>query len=138
MATMNTNSASSYEVKIISQSRELSKIEQVMIATNAAKKLEELVPEAGTNQSFILEGITGYAEVEIHNERATENKDYTRLIIFTDDKRCFYTGSPTFRDNFKKIYEPMQGETGWGIECFKGSSQKYKGKSFMSCNLYIL
>ena len=138
MANMNNNSASSYEVKIVETSRELSKIEQVMIMTNAAKKLEELVPEAGTNQTFILEGITGYAEVEIHNERSSDNKDYRRLIIFTDDKKCFYTGSPTFCDNFKKIFSLMDGEDGWGIECFKGSSQKYKGKSFMSCNLYML
>lgn len=138
MSNQNINSEESYKVKIAYQSRELSKIEQAVVMTNGAKKLDELVPEAGTNQTFVLEAINGYAVVEIHNENSRQNKDYTRLVIFTEDKACYYTGSPTFTDNFRKIYDLMADESGWGVECFKGKSTRYKDKSFLSCSLCVL
>lgn len=135
MSTVNnTNTEKSYSANIILQRHELSKIQKVAIITNSAKKLDELVPEPG-NGDFLLEGIINYAEVAIHNDKARENKDYERLVIFTDDGNAFYTGSPTFRDRFEQIMELMDGETGWALSCEKGKSNNYKGKTFLTCKV---
>lgn len=131
MATNFNNNDHTYTVDIVETSRELSKIERVQLKTNAASKLEEMCP-------ICLEGITGYAVVKIHNEMAKDNKDYTRLVIFTDDGNSYYTGSPTFMNTFFSIYSEMEGETGWGLSCFKSPSANYKGKEFLSCKLVTL
>ncbi len=135
MSTINnTNTEKTYSAEVTYQRNELSKLQKVAIVTNSAKKLEELVPEPG-NGDFLLEGITNYAIVAIHNEKARENKDYERLVIFTDDGASFYTGSPTFRDRFMQIMELMEGEDGWALSCEKGNSNNYKGKTFLTCKV---
>lgn len=138
MATNNTNMEKSYEANITFEFQPLSKIDKVGLLTGSAQKLEELVPEPGAGGSFILEGITNYAKVHIHNEKARDNKDYDRLVIFTDDGHSYYTGSQTFCDRFEDIVSLMFGEDNWGIECFKGESTNYKGKSFLSCRVVRL
>lgn len=135
MSTINnTNAEKAYSAEVIFQLHDLSKIQKVAIITNSAKKLEELVPEPG-NGDFLLEGIANYARVAIHNEKARENKDYERLVIFTDDGGAFYTGSPTFSDRFTQIMELMEGESGWALSCEKGKSNNYKGKTFLTCKV---
>lgn len=135
MSTTNTNTnEKSYEVTILSSQRELSKLQKVAIVTNSAKKLDDMVPAPGSGD-FLLEGIVNFAKVHIHNDRASENKDYERLIIFTEDGPAFYTGSPTFYDRFIQIMELMDGETGWALSCEKGASNRYKGKNFLTCKV---
>lgn len=137
MSTTNTNTEKSYNVNITGSLHELSKIQKVAIVTNSARKLEELVPNPGEGD-FLLEGISNYAHVEIHNDKARDNKDYKRLYIFTDDGAVFYTGSPTFCDRFEDIMSLMEGETGWALSCEKGNSNNYKGKTFLTCKVVAL
>lgn len=131
MANNSINNDNSYIANIVKTSGELTKIQRVQLKTNAATKLEALCP-------ITLEGITAFAEVEIHNEKARDNKDYKRLVLFTDDGECYYTGSPTFRDTFMAIYSEMEGETGWGLSCYKSPSKNYEGKTFLTCKLVTL
>ena len=135
MSTINnTSTEKAYSVDILSSQHDLSKLQKVAIVTNSAKKLDDMVPAPGDGD-ILLEGITNFAKVHIHNDRASENKDYDRLIIFTDDGAAFYTGSPTFYDRFMQIMELMDGETGWALSCEKGASNRYKGKNFLTCKV---
>lgn len=117
-----------YTVKIVETSRELTKKERVQLKTNSATKLEDICP-------INLEGINGYAVLEIHNERARDNKDYTRFIIFTESGDFYYTGSPTFKKSFMLIWEEMGDEKDWGLECVKVPTDNYPGRYFLTCNL---
>lgn len=117
-----------YTIEIVEASRELSKKERVQLKTNAATKLDDLCP-------IVLENISGYAVLQVHNPKARDNKDYTHYVIFTEDGKFVYTGSPSFFEAFKLIWSEMEGESDWGLECVKKPSRNYVGKDFLTCNL---
>lgn len=117
-----------YNVIIAESSRELSKKECVQLKTNAATKLDDLAP-------IVLENPTGYAVLNVHNPKARDNKDYVHYVIFTEDGKMYYTGSPSFFEAFKLIWSEMEGETDWGLEVVKRPSRNYVGKDFLTCNL---
>lgn len=137
MANTNNVTEKAFQATVRSSLHELSKLQRVSIVTNSAQKLDDMVPDPGQGD-FLLEGITNYAMVDIHNERSHDNKDYSRLVIFTEDGGAFYTGSPTFIDRFEAIMELMADETGWALACEKGASANYKGKNFLSCRVTAL
>lgn len=124
-----------YTINIVETSRELTKKERVQLKTNAATKLDELISTAPGESTLVLEGITGYAVLEIHNPKAVDNKDYKHYVILTEENGMFYTGSETFFNRFRPIWEEMAGEKDWGLECVKVPARKYPGKHFLSCNL---
>lgn len=117
-----------YTIEIVEKSRELSKKESVMLKTNSATRLDELCP-------VTLEGISGYAVLNIHNPMAHDNKDYVHFVVITEKSGMFYTGSKSFMDNFRAIWSEMKDEKDWALTCYKQDSKKYAGKQFMTCNL---
>lgn len=117
-----------YSITIAESSRELTKKECVQLKTNAATKLDELAP-------IVIEEISGYAILNVHNPKARDNKDYVHYVIFTNSGDFYYTGSPSFFEAFKMIWDEMEGEPDWGIEVTKKPSRNYVGKDFITCNL---
>lgn len=124
-----------YTINITEASRELTKKERVQLKTNSATKLDELISTNPDDPVLVLENITGYAVLDIHNPKAKDNNDYRHYVIITEKNGMFYTGSAAFFNGFKPIWEEMNGEKDWGIECVKEPSKNYKGKFFITCRL---
>lgn len=123
-----------FEVKIIEASRELSAKERIAIknSTNAVT-LDNALSE---NDSLII-APTGFAILEVHNEAAKGDKDYTKYMILSDGT-MYATGSKSFFTTFRNIWDEMKQESPdeeFQIEVFKRPSKNYSGKYFISCNI---
>lgn len=121
---------STFTVEIKEASRELSKRDRVKLKdTGNSIKLDECVD---IDSSFVL-APTGYAILAIHNEKA-EDKDYEQYLIEAKDGHKYVTGSSSFWETFKSIWDEMEGEE-YEVEVYKVESKNYKGKHFLSCSL---
>ena len=124
-----------YTVSIELSSRELTASDRIKAKhVMDAIKLDEAV---GDNESLVL-NVTGFVVLNIHNENASDNKDYQRYVIETDSGDRYYTGSKNFWNTFSDIYEELKADGGseaFSIKIFKRPSTNYKGKSFISCAL---
>lgn len=111
---------------------ELTKKQIVAITTSDASiALDAYVEENG---EFIINDIAGYVVVNIHNEKANGDKDYTKYIILTNNGESYSTGSESFMDTFADIVTDMEGETeSWGVKVLRKPSKNYSGKYFLTC-----
>lgn len=110
-------------------STDFSKKEIIRIKTSAnAIKLDEAAP--------LVIDPEAWAIVDIHNEKAKPNKDYTRYVIIDKEGQLYVTGSDSFWRSFVDIWNEMEGETEpWSINVFKRDSNNYVGKQFLSCEI---
>ena len=119
-----------YNVTIKETSKELTAKERIAIKdiTNAIK-LENVADD----DAFIIKPVA-YAVLAVHNEKSKDNKDYNVYIITAEDGSIFKTGSDSFFDSFRNIWDEMQGEDEeWSISIFKRPSKNYEGKYFLTC-----
>lgn len=122
----------SYKVTIKESSKELTARERLMFKdTSNAVKLDE-----ATNCETPLMLIpVEYVVLNIHNEKS-DNKDYENYVILDKSGSKFVTGSPSFWDAFKEIWDEMENETDeYSIEVYKMDSKNYKGKQFLTCSI---
>lgn len=124
-----------YSVSIRESSRDLSAKEKIAFRDfgNAVKLDEEL---ADDSSMFIAP--KDYVILDVHNEKAKGNKDYTKFIVIDTAGNKFVTGSESFFTRFIEIFETMQDDAPdeeYQIECYKKPSKNYAGKSFISCSL---
>ena len=122
-----------YCVTVKETSRELSNKERIKIKdTTNAHKLDEVVENDGT--PFVITPVA-YAILNIHNEKATP-PDYDQYLVVDESGAKYITGSNSFWESFKSIWDEMQGDTeSWSIEVYKIDSKNYKGKSFITCSI---
>lgn len=118
-----------FSVDIIEATRELTKREKVYI-----KVLDSLkrVDEELENGDFEME-VTGYVHVLVHNENSPE-KEYEKIIIMDDTGFSYITGSKTFIERLKDIWEDMEGEP-FNVKVFQRDSKKYSGNKYITCNI---
>ena len=77
---------------------------------------------------------TGFAIIEIHNEKSKDHKDYNNYLIFGNDGATYVTGSTSFWRSFKDIYDEMQDSNEpWEVVCTRRMSKNYAGKFFLTC-----
>lgn len=122
-----------YKVNILECSAELTPRERILIKdTSNAKRLDECVPFDG-DKITITPAI--FAVLDIHNEKA-ENPDYEVYVIIDADGTKYATGSPSFYEAFRSIWDEMHeaGED-FSIEVYKMESKNYKGKYFLTCSI---
>jgi len=112
-----------YSVNVKEASKELSKKELVSLKTSTFSSLDKAAP--------LTIHPTAYAVLDVHND-LTENKDYTKYVLFCDEG-TYATGSESFFTTFKSIFDEMEGEDEWGIEVIKQDSRKREGKYFLTC-----
>ena len=123
-----------YEAKITYTSKELTAKERIQLKdTGNAVRLDE-----ATRDGSILIDPDFYAILDVHNEKAKDNKDYTQLLIMDKDGTKYVTGSQAFMDSFQSICAEMS-EYGEGepfqISVYRIPSKNYSGKDFLSCSI---
>lgn len=119
-----------YEVKIVDASRDFSKKEILKI-----KMLSEVTPiedVLSSTEDAIIENIVDWAELEIHNERSKGEKDYSKHVIITESGDLYTTGSESFWDSFRMIYDTMnEGEKEpFSVKVYSVKSKNYAGEFF--------
>lgn len=124
-----------YSVAIREASRDLSAKEKIAFRDfgNAIKLDENL-----TEDDSMMISPKDYVILDVHNEKAKGNKDYTKYIIIDNGGNKFVTGSESFFTRFIEIFETMHEDAPdeeYQIECYKRPSKNYAGKSFISCSL---
>lgn len=119
----------SFSVKIIEATRELTKREKVFLKSfDSLKRVDEELE----NGDFEM-AVTGYVHVLVHNENSSE-KEYEKIIIMDDTGFSYITGSKTFIERIKDIWEDMEGEPFY-VKVFQRDSKKYSGKKYITCNI---
>lgn len=122
-----------YIVTITDSSRELTAREKLKFAdTQECISLDSVIDENGG--TIVIKPVD-YVCLDIHNEHS-DNVDYSKLIVITEDNKMYATGSQAFKDSFIQITETMKdyNETGYEIKCYKVKSKNYNG-SFIKCSI---
>ena len=121
-----------YVVTITNSSKELSAKERIaMKDTSNAIKLDEVCQP---DSPFVFNPVA-YAELHIENPNS-EDKEYDQYIFVDHEGTKYMTGSKSFFDAFKNIWNEMEGEQEeWSIEVTKHPSKKYSGKYFITASI---
>lgn len=130
----NANNTRNYSVSIITASRELSVQEKVKLKdTRDAESLEKL-----SREGAVIVHVTGYTELAIHNEKS-EDKDYEQYMLIGSNGEKYITGSSTFYNTFRDIWDELQDEKmpveGWAIKVYQLPSKNFKDRNFVTCSL---
>lgn len=79
-----------------------------------------------------------YAVLEVHNDKAKGDKDYTQILIMDANGDKYITGSNSFYNSFRDIWDELDftstGEK-FEIKIYRRPSKNYAGKSFITCAL---
>lgn len=120
-----------FEVNILESSKELTARERIRLKdTTDAVKLDE-----ATQESPVVIKPVAYAILGVHNDKA-DDKDYEQYIIEDADGTKYVTGSESFWNSFKNIYDEMKDEDeDWSVKAYRVPSKNYTGRDFISCSL---
>lgn len=120
-----------FEVQITESSKELTARERIRLKdTTDAVKLDE-----ATQENPVVIKPVAYAILAVHNDKA-DDKDYEQYIIEDADGTKYVTGSESFWNSFKNIYDEMKDEDeDWSVKAYRVPSKNYTGKDFISCSL---
>ena len=120
-----------YTVAIKETSRELTAKQRIALKdTSDAFKLDIVCDE-----NPVIINPMDYAILSIHNEKS-DNVDYVNYVIIDKNGDKYVTGSESFWNSFKDIYDEMLGdEEEWSIKAYKLDSKNYKGKKFLTCSI---
>lgn len=133
METNNTNAT--YNVTIVNCSKELSKIERIAIKdTGDATPIDQILDSVPDN--FFVINVNYFAELQVHNEKAKGDTEYSVFIIIDNDGNKFCTSSRSFYDSFMSIADEMEDEP-FSIKVFRKPSKNFSGKYFISCSINI-
>lgn len=123
-----------YKVTIAESSAELTARERIMYKdTTNAHKMDEVV---GTDSPLTITPVA-YVVLNIHNEKS-DNKDYPNYLVVDKDGNKYVTGSTSFWNAFKEIWDEMEKEGLIGtfdVQIYKRDSKNYKGKCFLTCSI---
>lgn len=120
-----------FEVNILESSKELTARERIRLKdTTDAVKLDE-----ATQKNPVIIKPVAYAILGVHNDMA-DDKDYEQYIIEDADGTKYVTGSESFWNSFKNIYDEMKDEDeDWSVKAYRVPSKNYTGRDFISCSL---
>lgn len=127
-----------FETKIVETTHELSARERILMKdTTNARKIDEVVDECRDNGEILVITPVDYVVLQIHNEKSKDRKDYNNYLIIADDGAKYVTGSPSFWNSFKEIWDEMKAESDepFQIEIYKVPSKNYNGKDFITCSI---
>ena len=126
-----------YSTKIVTSSRELTVKEKITLKDfNDCVGLDTVVTN---EQGFIIDPDV-IVEVQVHNERAKDDKDYTTIVILDKDGTKYSTSSNSLRDSISDIMDELADldETDRAdlkIKVFKKPSKNYSGKYFLTATV---
>ena len=122
-----------YKSTIIEASAEISKVEAVALKSlSDCEGIDTIVNES--LDGYALLHPVKYVMLHVENDKAKENPVYDVLVIIDRDGSKYKTGSTSFIQTFKDIFDELQGEEGWALKVFGRESKNYKGKKFLTCS----
>ena len=124
----------SYEVTIKESSKELTARDRIRLKdTTGAIPLNDMVKNG---ESVVIEPVA-YVVLDVHNDKAKDDKDYNQYLIEDASGDIYITGSSSLWEAFKGIFDELdkEGETGWSIKVYGLPSKNYKDKIFLTCSL---
>jgi hypothetical protein len=126
------NVEANYSVEIVESSMELNARARIILKdTSDANKLDVVI---GEGQEIVF-APADYAILAIHNEKA-DDPDYKNYLIIDKDGNKYVTGSTSFWNSFKNIYDEMKADgEDYEVKIYKLPSKNYNGKSFITCSL---
>ena len=127
-----------FETKIVETTHDLTARERILMKdTTNARKIDEVVDEFRDNGETLVITPVDYVVLQIHNEKSKDRKDYNNYLIIADDGAKYVTGSPSFWNSFKEIWDEMKAESDepFHIEIYKVPSKNYNGKDFITCSI---
>ena len=131
MAKKTETTSANYSVVIAETSKELSAKERIAMKdiSNATKL------DLACDGAKLVLAPADYAILSVHNEKS-DNIDYEVYVIMDKDGNKYSTGSESFWNAFKSIYDEMANENEpYEIEIYKLESKNYKGKFFLTCSI---
>ena len=126
-----------YSTKIVSSSRELTVKEKITLKDfNDCTGLDTVVTN---EQGFIIDPDV-IVEVEVHNERAKDDKDYTTIVILDKDGTKYNTSSNSLKESVQDIMDELADldeadKADLKIKVFKKPSKNYSGKYFLTATV---
>ena len=126
-----------FNTKIVSSSRELTAKERITLKDfNDCTGLDSVV----SNEQGIEINPDAIVEVQVHNERAKDDKDYTTIIILDKSGVKYSTSSNSLRDSIADIMEELkelseEDKADLKIKVFKKPSKNYAGKYFLTATV---
>ena len=119
-----------YSATINHASRDLTKQEKIRFKdTSDCVRLDE-----ATKESELIITPDMFVVLDVHNEKAKDDKDYRQYIIVDADGTKYLTGSQNLFDTFLDIFKEMEGET-FQLKIYRMPSRNYKGKDFLTCSI---
>lgn len=120
-----------FEAKIIECSKELTARDRIRLKdTTDAVKLDEAIAEGE-----VIITPSAYAILSVHNDKA-DDPDYEQYIIEDVDGQRYVTGSQSFWNSFKAIWDEMKDEDEeYSVKAYRVPSKNYKGKDFFTCSI---
>ena len=132
------NQNKDYICEVVRASRELSPKERVKIkdTQDAHSITSEL---AASNGVAIIIDVDYYALLQIHNEKATPNKDYSVVVIVDHNGEKWTTGSESFMPQFEDIMDEMSdledNTEPWSLKVYGRPSKNFTGRDFITCSV---
>lgn len=124
-----------YKVSIAEVKHEdITPVERIKLKdTSDAAGLDALTVEQGT----VVINVTNWAVLKVHNDNASENKDYTKYVLIDTEGRKYATGSQAFWSAFMDIEDEMAdaGIETYSIKVYRKESKNRVGKQFLTCSL---
>ena len=124
-----------YNVKIRECTWELTAREAIKLKDlSNAQPLDALV----TDDAPLVLSVVGYAILDVHNEHAKKDHDYSKILILDESGNKYTTGSNSFLTAISDIRSELleAGESGpFEIEIFRRPSRNYPDKYFITCSL---
>ena len=126
-----------YNTQIVSSSRELTAKERITLKDfNDCIGLDTVTNET---DGIILDPEV-IVEVQVHNERAKDDKDYTTIIILDKNGTKYSTSSNSLRDSIADIMDELKAlskeeRADLKINVFKKPSKNYSGKFFLTATV---
>ena len=127
-----------FSAKIIETTHELTAREKIFMKdTTNANKIDDILDECKENNERFIITPVDYVILEVHNEKSKDRKDYNNYVIIDKDGTKYITGSPSFWNSFKEIWDEMRAESDeeFEIEIYKKPSKNYSGKDFITCSI---
>lgn len=124
-----------YKAKVAYVSKDLTVAERIKFKdTSDAIKIDLVV---SPNEALILM-VDYFGVLDIHNEKADDNKDYKNYVFVNEKGEKYITGSESLWTAFEDITEELADadvEEIPPIKFYKLESKNYKGKYFLTCSL---
>lgn len=126
-----------YSTKIVNASRELSVKEKITLKDfNDCVGLDTVVTE---EQGLIIDPDV-IVEVDVHNERAKDDKDYTTIVILDKNGTKYNTSSNSLKESVQDIMDELadleeEDKADLKIKVFKKPSKNYSGKYFLTATV---